>query len=146
MIQSPAAWPMRPENPGDPDGPLKAVEAEDSGALAGRLPGGGAAALALTYVALAMPDLRWAIHGDMGALVYEGRDGWFGGTIRRAEGFHGEPTPVAVPPRRFEMEHPGFDGWTHDLIGELLRDFAGVVGGSRSEGRYATLADETRVW
>jgi predicted dehydrogenase len=141
----PAVIPFRhtaPEQPGGPAGPLKAVEAEDSGALAGRLPEGGAASLALTYVALAMPQLRWAIHGDKGTLLYEGKDGWFGGSIWHAEGFHGEPRLVDIPLR----PTIDFNGWAQDLIGQLLSDFAGVVGGSRTEPRYATLADEARVW
>ena len=40
-----AARPTRPETPGGADGPMKAVEAEDTGAVAAMLPDGGAASI-----------------------------------------------------------------------------------------------------
>jgi predicted dehydrogenase len=141
-----AERPTRPNMPDGPAGPMRPVEAEDSAALAARLLEGGSAAMSLTYVATAMPDLRWTIHGDEGALVYDGRDGWFGGTLRHARGWMGASSPIALPPRRREVEAPDINGWMQDLVGELLLDFRGVLGGERAQGRYATLADEVRVW
>ncbi len=141
-----AERPPRPAEPGGPPGPMRAVEAEDSAALSARLDSGGTAALSLSYVATALPDLRWAIHGEQGALIYEGKHGWFGGTLRLAQGWLGEPAAVPIPPRWREAEAPDINGWMQDLIAEFLLDFRAVLGGERARGRYATLADEVRVW
>lgn len=138
--------PTRPERAGDPDGPMRAVEAEDTGALAARLPDGGAASLSLSYVATCMPDLRWIIHGEDGALLYEGKNGWFDGTLSIARGWNGKPEVVPVTPRPRLNEATDMMGWMQDLISALYLDFAAVVGGDAREGRFATLADEAQVW
>jgi predicted dehydrogenase len=138
--------PTRPATPGGPDGPMRAVEAEDTGALAARLPDGGAASLSLTYVATCMPDLRWIIHGEEGALLYEGKNGWFDGTLSIARGWNGAREVVPVTPRPRLEQAPDMLGWMQDLISALLLDFAAVVGGQSKEGRFATLADEAQVW
>ena len=138
--------PGRPATPGGPEGPMRAVEVEDTGALSGRLADGGAASLALSMVATAMPTLSWAIYGEEGTLFYQGRNGWFGGTVTAAHGWAGAPESVAVPPRAREVEAPDMNGWIQDLISELLTDFAATVGGRPGAGRFATLADEVKVW
>jgi predicted dehydrogenase len=141
-----AQKPTRPTALGAPDGPMRPVEAEDSGALAARLPGGGAAALSLSYIASSLPNLCWMIHGEEGALTYEGRDGWFGGRLFGARGWLGEKRLIETPPRRREKEAPDLNGWMQDLISELLMDYAAVLGGTRRDGEFATLADEVVIW
>lgn len=141
-----AARPTRPNTPGGPDGPLKPVEAEDTAALAGILPDGGAASLSLSFVARALPDLRWAVHGDDGTLVYEGSNGWFGGRLYGARGMEGKREEFAIPARNPDYAASGLSGWFHENIAALLTDFAAVVGGSSMEGQYSTFAQEQAVW
>lgn len=138
--------PTRPAEPGGPPGPMRAVTAEDSAALTARLPGGGAATLAMTMVATSQPDLRWTIHGDKGSIIYEGSDGWFGGRLLHSEGWMGAPQEIALLLRRLETEAPGIEGWMMDLTAEMLRDFRDVLGGTTKTGWFSTLQDEATVW
>lgn len=138
--------PTAPNTPGGADGPMKAVEVEDCAALAARLPSGGTAAMSFSHVAMAMPDLRWLIHGDAGSIAYNGRDGWFDGTLTLANGWMGREEIVNVPARTRHSTVPGLNGWVQDLIVELLLDFSDRLGGSSRCTRFATLADELLIW
>lgn len=137
---------LPPELPGGPPGPLRAVEAEDSVALAGRLPSGAPAALSVTWVAPYMPDLRWTVHGDQGALLYEGNNGWFGGTLSGQTRGATAPSKIELPAQRRLDSEADRSRYQQDLISALIGDFAAVLGGKNVSGDFATLADDSKVW
>ncbi|MDB5970060.1 MAG: oxidoreductase domain protein [Hydrocarboniphaga sp.] len=138
--------PMPPEVRGGVPGPMRAVEAEDTVALAARLPNGAPAALSISWVAPCMPELRWAVHGDKGALVYQGNNGWFGGRLSGQCLGESAPGAIELPAiRRLESEQDR-SRYQQDLIAALLRNFADVVGGKDVPVHYATLADDAKCW
>jgi predicted dehydrogenase len=138
--------PLAPKEPNGPPGPMRAVEAEDCAALAGRLPNGAPAMLSISWVAPVMPELRWLVHGDQGAVAYEGNNGWFGGRLFGQQAGDAARHEIDLPQvRRLESEKDR-SRFQQDLIAALLVEFRDVLGGGQRVAHFATLLDDAKVW
>jgi len=141
------AKPQRPSTPGGAPGPMRPIDAEDSAALTARLPGGAPSTIAASFACPCMPSLTWVMHGDRGALIFDGgAGGWVGGATIRGMRL-GEAGPVEIEvddrlPEGIERGSPYYE----ELIKRLLQDVRQALGKSQRTGRFATLHDAAAIW
>ncbi|WP_022683474.1 Gfo/Idh/MocA family protein [Sphingobium bisphenolivorans] len=126
------------------EGPKKAVDADDSIVLSGRLPNGAPASIVATWSVPVSTGSNWLIQGDEGVLVYQSGDeitGLWNGKIqgaRAGESLSTIPTPPEIVPS------DGMARYMSSLVAAELVDAAQAIDGGI--GRFATFASECGVW
>ncbi|CAN7646541.1 Gfo/Idh/MocA family oxidoreductase [Phenylobacterium sp. LjRoot219] len=127
-------------------GPLRAVDADDAIALAGRLTNGAPASITATWSAPVPTGTRWMIQGDEGMLVYEGNEtgGLWGDALRGAR-IGKTISDLQLPQEIFPDTYPTGPKYMSALVGAEIEDVVRVIGGG-SDGMFATFDSECEVW
>lgn len=128
-------------------GAMKPVDADDTVALAGRLPNGAPAAISATWSSPVRTGTRWLIQGDRGVLCYQSGGemmGLWGETLQGAQ--VGEDlADLSLPPDCFANLSRLAPDYMASLVGAELLDVAAAIDG-RGARDFSTFASECEVW